>query len=103
MPPIPGPAYPGPRHYVPFGRVIVTDSTAGDVNVQLPTPTARDGGAFVGVVRLSTANVVTCWAPPNVAIAGTSSLALPTPARLYLWYFTTASGAGATFVPLNDA
>lgn len=102
MPPIPGPAYPGPRHHVPFGRVVVTDSASGDVQVQLPTPTARDSGRFVGVIRLSTANAVTCWAPPNVTIGGLTSLALPTPVRLYLWYFTTLHGAGAAFLPLND-
>lgn len=102
MPPIPGPAYPGPRHYVPFGRVVVADSATGDVHVQLPTPTARDAGRFVGVLRLSTANAVTCWAPPNVSIGGLASLVLPTPVRLYLWYFTTLHGAASTFLPLND-
>jgi hypothetical protein len=103
MPPLPGVAYPGHRHYVPFGRVIVVDSAVSDVDVQLPTPTARDAGGFVGVVRLSSLNLVRCWAPSGVSIAGSASLSLPSATRIYLWYFTTIAGAGATFVPLNDA
>lgn len=87
-----------------FGRVLPIDSTQGDVRVLLPAPQPGDVGGFVGVLRLSTANVVTMAAPDTATIGGLTELVLPTPVRLYLFYYEGLTALGRSgYLPLNDA